>query len=78
VVSAGQAILCVEQEHPEVLLLVIVRVEEISGDGGHGLGIVETPRSGPNGLADDGPGGQLETIALCQHGDFSSPAGIIS
>ena len=28
-------------------------------------------------LADDGPGGQLETIALCQHGDFSFPAGVI-
>ena len=44
VVSAGQTILCVEQKHPEVLLLVVVGVEEIPCEGGDGLGIVETPR----------------------------------
>jgi hypothetical protein len=59
-----------------MLLLVVVRVQEVPGEGRHGLGIVQSAGRGLTGLADDGPGGQLETVSLSQHDDFSSPAGV--
>jgi hypothetical protein len=45
-----------------------------AGREGHGLGMAEAARRWLTGLADDGLGGQLETVTLRQHFDFRSPA----
>jgi len=55
-------ILGVEQDDPEVFLVVVVVVDQVARELDHGLGGVKFPRGALSGLTYDGPGADFQPV----------------
>src|SRR2546427_304056 len=60
-------VLGIEQDHPEMLPVIVLVAQQIPGELDHGLGRVELPRGWRPDLTHDGPGCDLQTVTLRSH-----------